>query len=490
MTVSTLRPNATTTNTGALTGGATAHAVLSDNSDASYVTLDQYEVTLVGLTDLTLPAGAVIKNVIHRVRSARVTTTCTLYSIAAVGTASLQATTNITWASPLTSTLLTSTSAYTDAEADAATLRYENRTNNALRVHESYLDVTYVAQPTLTVDAPTGTLTEDNTPTVSWTNTLDSDGGVQARAEVKVFTAAQYGIGGFDPATSPNTYSAVLTREGNTEDVTTVLPNATYRAYVRTAQSVGGVLHWSAWAYSQFIVNVSPPDPPTITATADNANARIALALTEDDSPVVTDWLEVERSLDQSTWTAVRVPDGIITTGTIYDYEAPNGVTVYYRARGINDTASAALASTWATANATWTDTNSWWLKHPTTPSLNVEVEVKSLQSYGRQARKGTFQAYGRDDAVVISDTRGPASGSLGFQLRTAAEQDDIDAIIADESPLLLQGPLAANWDDRWLALGDQDRSRLIDNASMIAVVDTFGWTEVERPDGDITAWP
>lgn len=39
MSVAMLRPSATTFNTGTVTGAATAHAALSDDSDSSYVTL-------------------------------------------------------------------------------------------------------------------------------------------------------------------------------------------------------------------------------------------------------------------------------------------------------------------------------------------------------------------------------------------------------------------------------------------------------------------
>ena len=64
MTVSSLRPATTTSNTGAVTGaGGDADVALSDDSDATLITFDEGEAATFGLGDLTLPADAVIKAV-------------------------------------------------------------------------------------------------------------------------------------------------------------------------------------------------------------------------------------------------------------------------------------------------------------------------------------------------------------------------------------------------------------------------------------------
>ena len=59
MTFVSLNPSSTSSNTGAVTGSS-AHAALSDGSDATYVDYDYGEGSIFGLSDLSLPSGAVI----------------------------------------------------------------------------------------------------------------------------------------------------------------------------------------------------------------------------------------------------------------------------------------------------------------------------------------------------------------------------------------------------------------------------------------------
>lgn len=287
MTVSTLRPTSTTSNTGTLTGGATAHGVLADDSDASYVTLTAApQTTLLGLGDLTLPAGAVIKSVALRSRIAET----------GAGSPELEATLDpagsdpnvtgrsgfINWTTPTTVTLVTDSSPdFTDSGIDGATLLLTNaRSSGEVRAYEAYVDVTYVALPVPNVTAPTDPVTTTNRPVVIWSNTLDTDGGPQTRYEVRVFTAAQYGAGGFDPDTSSAIdESGIVSSAATTWQGADLLPDDTYRAYVRVAQTVNGVLHWSDWDFIQFDVTVELPAVLSITVTPDTANAKNTIAL-------------------------------------------------------------------------------------------------------------------------------------------------------------------------------------------------------------------
>lgn len=319
MTVVTLRPNSTTSNTGTVAGAASAHAALSDNSDASAVGYTTGQRSMVGLGDLSLPAGAVIKTVTIRARTDRGVDSATKQLAAGVGVVSgttlASGTTFVSWASPTTTTVVANSQAgFTDADVDAAILDLLDANGLGLTIYEAYVDVTYVTQPSVAVNAPTGTVTDTNQPTVTWTVTIDSDGGTQVYREVKIFTDAQYTAGGFDPATS--TQTAGIAGEGaspaTSGTVDQVLPDDTYRAYVRVAQVVNGNPHWSDWAYTEFTIDVDLPGTPTFTATADNTNARITLAITDNADPVTsTDRFELERSLDAgSTWEPVRTLDG------------------------------------------------------------------------------------------------------------------------------------------------------------------------------------
>jgi hypothetical protein len=312
MTVVTLRPDGTVTSEGTLTGGATLHAVLNDNSDASYVTGTTFQVSEVTLGALSLPAGAIIKTFAIRLRTA-------LTSAGSVGiqvsgnTFGLSGTPNITWTAPTTTTVASRSDAtLTDTMADAEVIGFLKTSGaQTLRVYEAYFDVTYVALPAASADAPTGTVDTTNQPTVEWSNTLDSEGGAQTMFEVKVFTDAQYGAGGFDPDTSSATIESGITVDADTSwQIDEVLADDTYRAYVRVAQTVNGAPHWSDWDFTGFTIDVAAPDAPTLTASGDDANARIALAITDNAGSASSDWFEFQRSLDGgTTWADVRTID-------------------------------------------------------------------------------------------------------------------------------------------------------------------------------------
>ena len=100
-------------------------------------------------------------------------------------------------------------------------------------LYELYVDVDIVSQPSVTVNNPNGTITNTASPDVAWTFT-DSDGDTQSYYQIKVFSAAQYGAGGFDPETSTSTYDSGVIGSADTNDVVgALLANATYRAYLK-----------------------------------------------------------------------------------------------------------------------------------------------------------------------------------------------------------------------------------------------------------------
>ena len=97
----------------------------------------------------------------------------------------------------------------------------------------SYFEVTYVEKPVVSGVAPDGTISDTNQPVILWGTTLDADGGPQHAARIKIFTAAQYGAGGFDPALSaPTIDSGDIFGTADSWTVSQILPDGTYRAYV------------------------------------------------------------------------------------------------------------------------------------------------------------------------------------------------------------------------------------------------------------------
>jgi hypothetical protein len=497
MTVSTLRPSSTTSHTGALTGGATAHAVLLDDSDSSYTTLDMGELVGVGFDDFTLPAGAVIKRLGIRTRVSKngvATPTITVEpNVSATG---LSGAFPVSWVSPATVTSGQSVEGdpdNTDAVADAMIVVVENFSGSGIvRVYELFVDVTHVIVPVVAIDAVTDPTTDTNQPTFTWVDTLDSDGGAQTFYEVKVFSSAQYGAGGFDPDTStPTATSGITSGTATSWQVDEILPDDTYRAYVRVAQTVVGDAHWSDWDFDEFTVTVDLPAAPTFTATADDANARIELSFDDNAGDATTDFFEVARSLDGgTTWEEVRQEDeGYLTPTagafTLYDYEAPNGTAVTYRGRALHDYSGVYAASAWVEDTETWEST-AWWVKHPQRPDLNTSFKVRSFKAKQRASRAGVFQALGAAAPVVVQDKRETARGEIVLRMDSAADQEALDALLDESATLLIQGPAGSD-EPGYVAVLDHQRERAIDWNTATPSFDTLQFVTTEQPVGTIT---
>lgn len=499
MTVVTTRPNATVSGTGFTASAGTRHACTSDDSDTTYLTAVISESMYLGFVEPTIPAGGLVKTVTLRHRGKKGGTgagtppVITFYVFPDNAAATVLSST-ISWTTITTVTAGSFAWSTTPGNLVVAAVHAGGAT--AL-LHELYVDTTYVAKPVTAPSAPTGTLTTTNKPTIEWANTLDSDGGDQTHFQVRVFSSAQYGAGGFNPATSTATDDSGITQLPGVTSWSGIdpLPDGTYRAYVRVAQTVNGVQHWSDYAYTGFVVDVdlpAVPDTPTLTVQT----GRIKVHVEGNTGTATTTDLEVQRSEDGgTTWEPLRLTtdtDGVITgtSADVYDYEAPNGTLMSYRVRALHNYSGLYVASDWtATATATWTDT-AWWLKCPEHPSLNMVVAPDSIPSYQRPVRQGVFQALGSAETVIVADERGAPRGTMRLQIDTAQERENLDALLDANATLLLQGPPAHHWPDRYIRIGDQDRARWIDKAWVEPVVDTLPWWEVARPDGVVVAWP
>lgn len=138
------------------------------------------------------------------------------------------------------------------------------RAFDAIRCYKFYAVVNYRVRPTITVDAPSGTVYSPS-PTVSWTYT-QSDGDAQGRVDYKVFTAVQVQDSGFNPDYTPPVFSNSLSGEVSSSILPTSLNPDTYYVYVRGVSVFGAK---SAWVSRLFTV-LSPA--PAIPGN-DNAGA-------------------------------------------------------------------------------------------------------------------------------------------------------------------------------------------------------------------------
>lgn len=361
------------------------------------------------------------------------------------------------------------------ADIDELVLAIVNIPNTGdARIEGAEGRVHYLVQPVVAVQLPTGTVTNTSRPPVTWTNTLDEGATYpQTDYEVKVFSAAQFNAVGFNPATSASTQTSGITSSSAlTWTPPDPLANDTWRAYVRTAQTVSGVKHWSTFsAFAQFILNVAPPAPPTITSLAQMATASFQVTINAVAGTTTTDELELQRSVDGGvTWVPVRHAGGygiriVGTTAIVTDYEAPVGVSVLYRARAAHNYSGIFAESAWTqAAGVTLTITpKSWWLKHPNKPSLNMSLKYAALQTDTREGRQGVFQPLGALLPVVVSDSRLGSSSALKVRVEGVADLAKINAIVDTSATLLMQPPAGSGEPDEYIVVTGQTTDPIVD---------------------------
>jgi hypothetical protein len=317
-------------------------------------------------------------------------------------------------------------------------------------VYELYLDVDIATEPTTTVSAPTGTITDTAKPDISWAFT-DSDGDAQTYYEAKVFTAAQYGIASFDPSESPNTWeSGQVTSSETTISVGDYLANGTFRAYVRTGKTINGVAFFSDWAYSDFTVSLTPPSTPTLSVSYASATNRVTAAINGATSALFDYQLfQLQRAYTDSDayYEDVRdcdqVVPGLNYDTTVYDYEADRGVTVYYRVRSIGYLGTNVVATAWsATSSVSVTNDLTWWLKAIGNTSLNAgSIRVLEGLPISVEEDLGVFRPKGRTKALVVSGSIYGEDGSYRLVASSTNEWNTLKALVLFQGTLLVQDP-------------------------------------------------
>lgn len=271
MSQTTLRPNGTPNTAYSVVGAANEHTATSDELDTTYFTLRGLDPGCdLDFPTVTIPAGGVVKSIQCRARM-RWQTNSTDARIGIqydngswIGTSTVH---------DLTSSWVTYTGtleqvALSQSDLDNIMVEvYDELLQTELQCSRVYLDLVIAEVPSApTVSAPTGTVTTTRKPQVQWTFNAGTDGGSQTKFQVKVFTDAQYGAGGFDPETSsPTVNSGTITSSTGAWTPSANLPNGdTYRAYVKTAATTNGVDQWSAWAYTEFTISIALTTPTAV----------------------------------------------------------------------------------------------------------------------------------------------------------------------------------------------------------------------------------
>ena len=461
--------------------GGNGDAVLADASDSTYVQGPSYapdyaRALVLGLTDITIPAGAVISGVRVRTRAKDMSTYPWDSQGRAVpanaagqmgnGVATAWGQTAITDYTGGYETAKPGGGPWTAADVNALHLAFLTTTNyfgSGIRFYMAAIDVAYNERPVVTsavASSPFGV----SRPSVSWTST-DPEGDPQQGYQVKWFSAAQYGAGGFSPATSAATYdTGEITSPATSHQIPIDLTNTTtYRAYVRVRQpDVSGQALWSDWTASNSVtIDVTPPPAPGLTYTGNAttlAAAHIQMSATKN-NPQTDTTLFVEYSDDAGvTWTVHPAMNGIAFTGTttLKDYEVPLGIVRRYRAKVV---AGVVAGSAWsATVVAPAVPATRWWLKDPLDPTRNFAPRISDFK-FSLPRPQAAYDPVGRTDHVVITEGTQAPTGSFVITTHNKGEYDIAMAATTSGRVLLLQDIFGRQW---YMALGDSDDWELV----------------------------
>jgi len=320
MATTVLRPNANWNNDSIFTitgGSATVHAALADNDDATFITRTSNTVPAsyegeFGTT--TLSATEQVTSVNLRARIAVGTAGIAQFSLGVITDRNGR---TVYYSVPITkqNTLSLSTvdfalnmttapngGAWTQTLIDNLVFKFtDNATasGDKTSVYAVFVDVVTTAQPTVTVTAPSGSITTTSFPSVVWTY-ADTDGDPQSAYEIKIFDSTTYGGSGFSPDTStPTVETGIVASSNNGQTLEADLANSTtYRAYVRVAQLTNGSNYFSAWAFSTFNLAVDAPANPTVSAFYETDTGSVAVTIFGRTNVLSTNQASLETNTD------------------------------------------------------------------------------------------------------------------------------------------------------------------------------------------------
>lgn len=323
-TTQTLLPNGTRSGAGdfTVTGAALIHVATNDSSDSTYVERTSTTDTksfILNLQTYTLAADERVQSVRASVRMARGGAQSKVYvrlgyvTDSAAGTIRYAAAdqytgaSSIDWVDGAYRTIAPDGQDWDQTRLNDLVVKvtdYSPTSGGRTTIYEVKVEVVVNDQPTLTVDSPTGTVTDTSRPAIAWTYS-DADGDAQTVYETRVFTATQYGAAGFDPSTSSAVWESGLVSSsdpGVTPGVD-LEDGVTHRAYVRAGHPIGSGSFLSAWAYSEFTVDYDAPPAPDLSTAFQALYNRVSLTAVGH-----TNYLSVDDATFESTagtWAAV-----------------------------------------------------------------------------------------------------------------------------------------------------------------------------------------
>ncbi|MER5584125.1 hypothetical protein ABT090_21135 [Streptomyces asoensis] len=298
---------------------------------------------------------------------------------------------------------------------------------------------------------------------------LNAGSWTTVTVKVRWYTAANADLGA-------STGTAYALPGGSWYAMTTdsVAPATAAKAAVEVV-GVAGAVSSSLWMDAVALWQVLP-----LTAVTEHDDGGYA-TLTLRELPV--DYLiTVYRVTADGTRTPVRGPTGlydkdVITSDLliIEDHEAPLEVPVYYYAEVYSPAGVLAYTRSSAFVTIDLDDVNLCWLKDPGNPQRNMQVMVKQAPDWADPIEQTAHKVRGRQNAVVLSDSRGGQEGSLVVWTRSDEERKALRWLLSSGNVLLWQAAPGMGEDDIYVNVGPVARPR-------ISPVATEAWREWTLP--------
>ncbi|MFM9703586.1 hypothetical protein [Streptomyces galilaeus] len=216
---------------------------------------------------------------------------------------------------------------------------------------------------------------------------------------------------------------------------------------------------------------------PLMAVVEHDDDAYVTLTLRE---LTVDGLITVYRVTQDGTRTLVRGSSGLIDRDVITsdlliveDHEAPLEVPVYYYAEVY--TAAGALSYTRNSSPVTLdhADPNYAWLKDPGNPQRNMQVMVRRAPDWSDPIEQAVHKVRGRQNAVVLSDSRGGQQGDLVLFTQSDEERKALRWLLKDGNTLLWQSAPGMGEDDVYVNVGAVARPRV----SPLATEEWREWT-------------
>lgn len=145
----------------------------------------------------------------------------------------------------------------------------------------------------------------------------------------------------------------------------------------------------------------------------------------------------------------------------IEDHEAPVGVPVNYRIEIWTIGGPLASSRTSEQVALTLADFNEAWLKDPGNPQRNMKVVVQRAPDWDLPIAQTAHKIRGRQNAVILSDSRGGLEGDLAIWTRSDEERKALRLLLGSGNTLLWQAAPDMGVDDMYVNVAQVGLARV-----------------------------